>query len=220
MVGWARLPKPAHRALLPPGLRTSPGPAAVVASRFTASPVGAYDELTVAVPARVGLRPGLAAVLAVVNNAEARLGARRNWGLPAELGTLVWSMAAGGAEVLRWEERDIEVMGERRGPGLPILVPLRSVQRRSDGPVVVPRRLWGLARAARVSIEVETDDDFAWLAGPHPGAMVSGSGVVMQPARRPIGLLSSLRAPLWAPEPALATDPLQCRLLRAHSSVG
>lgn len=197
------------------GLRRSPGPGALVAASYTDSPVGPYDELTLAVPARIGLRPGMAAALSVVNNAEARRGGQRNWGMPAEVGALRWSHSA-GQSTLHWEERGLSITGVPLGPVLPFLVPLRSVQHRSDGPVVVPRRLWGRVRLARTIVSLLREDDedddedgLSWLAGAHPGAVVEGMRMVVHPARRPIGLLSSLRAPLRAPEPALAGEPLQ-----------
>jgi hypothetical protein len=56
---------------------------------------------------------------------------------------------------------------------------------------------------ARVDVEIPVDDPLAALAGRHRGLMVSGMRLVMSPARRPVGLTATLRAPLRAPEPAL-----------------
>lgn len=216
VIGWLRRPAEAKALVGPtnrsgPGLRPTRGPAVVVAASYTASPVGAYDELTVALPARIGLRWGMAAVVTVVNNGDARRGGQRNWGVPAEVGALRWRHdPVAGASTLTWDERGLAVTGVPVGPHLPFLVPLRSVQHRSDGPVVVPRRMWGRLRLARTVVSIDDDDDpLAWLVGPHGGAVVEGMGMVVQPSRRPIGLLSTLRAPLRAPEPALVGEPLQ-----------
>ena len=74
------------------------------------------------------------------------------------------------------------------------------MQRRSDGPVVLPRRLWALARAAKVTIDVADplsvrEADVGWLAGSHRGLVLSAARVVASMARHPAGMLSSLRAP-------------------------
>lgn len=188
---------------LPPGLHPLPGWAAVAAVHYTDSPIGAYLELSAAVPARLGLRPGLCVTSMVVNSAAARSACRSNWGLPAELGTLRWGVD-GAERSLVWEERGIVVRGVPTGPAIPALVPVRSVQRRGDGPVVVPRRFFALTRLARVHVDVPDDDVLAWTAGPHAGAVQSGVRMVVRPARQPTGLWSSLRAPLGVPDPAVS----------------
>ncbi|MGI8794170.1 MAG: acetoacetate decarboxylase family protein [Acidimicrobiales bacterium] len=204
VVGWVRASgRPRRSPGLPAELQPSIGRAMVIAVRYVDSPVGPYDELTVAVPARVGLRPGLASIISVVSQPMARRGGQRNWGFPAELGTLRWS-ADGPARSMHWEERGVEVVGVPFGPTLPFLVPMRSVQLRSDGPVVVPRRLWGLLRLSRVAVSVPEGDPLTWAAGCHIGAHLANMRMLVHPARHPIGLLSSLRAPLGPPEPALA----------------
>lgn len=191
---------------LPPGVHGLPGWAAVAAARYTHSPVGPYLELSVAVPARLGLRPGLCVTTMVVNAAGARAGCRANWGLPAEVGTLRWGVD-GSERSMVWEERGLVVRGVPSGPAIPAMVPVRSVQGRADGPVLVPRRFFALTRLARVHVDVVDDDDsLAWLAGPHAGAVQSGVRMLVRPARRPTGLWSSLRAPLRVPEPAVAGE--------------
>ena len=132
-----------------------------------------------------------------------KVGGRLNWGLPKQLGTLVWEVD-GNERRLRWTERGIEVAGRAGGLPLPVLVPVRSLQRRTDGPVVVPGRLRGRARLTRLDITVPADDNLAGLAGIHPGAHVAGMRFLVRPARQPVGLASTLRAPLRAPEPALS----------------
>lgn len=217
LVGWLQVPSGGLDAVLGgaaarrlAGLRRSLGPGAIVAASYTDSPVGAYDELTLAVPARIGMRPGMAAIVTVVNNADARRAAHRNWGIPCEVGALRWSLSLEDAgATLSWEERGLSVTGVPTGPALPFLVAMRSVQHRTDGPVVVPRRLWGRARLARTMVSVEPEDPLVWADGAHPGVVIEGMRMVMHPARRPHGVLSSLRAPLRAPEPALAGEPLQ-----------
>jgi hypothetical protein len=120
------------------------------------------------------------------------------------VGSLRWRSVGDEREVL-WEERGIVVRGRPLGPAMPFLVPLRALQRRGDGPVVVPGRLRGRAHVARVELEVPAGDVLAPLAGPHRGVLLSGMRFVIAPARLPAGLTSTLRAPLRAPEPALVS---------------
>ena len=199
---------------LPDGLRRVPGPWLVVALRYEASPVGPYLELAVGVPARLGVRIGWCITTMVVDSAEARAGGRQGWGFPKELGSLVWSRD-GAERSLRWAERGIEVRGRPSRFRLPVLVPVRALQRRSDGPVVAPGRLRGVARPARVSVEVPANTASGSSAGSHPGLTVDGMRFVARPARRPFGITSSLRAPLVAPEPALSST-----VPGAYSSAG
>jgi hypothetical protein len=201
MVGLARAP--AARSPLPDGLGRLPGPLLVVAVSYSGSPVGPYLELAIGEPARLGGRPGFCITTMVVDSAESRAGGRANWGFPKELGSLVWEHD-GRVRRLRWVERDITIEGRATGTALPVLVPVRSLQRRSDGPAVVPGRLRGLCHVGRIHVEVPDDDPLAALTGAHPGGVVSGMRFAVRPARRPVGLASSLRAPLRAPEPAMS----------------
>jgi hypothetical protein len=188
---------------LPAGLARLPGPLLVVAVRYSDSPVGPYLELAVGEPARLGARPGWCITTMVVDSAESRIGGRLNWGFPKEIGTLVWE-ADGAERCLRWVERGIEVRGRASGLRLPVLVPVRSLQRRSDGPVVVPGGLRGLARVTRLVVTVPERDPLAPIAGRHLGAHVASMRMRMRPARHPVGITSTFRAPLRAPEPALS----------------
>ena len=188
---------------LPEGLHRVPGPFSLSGTRFDDSPVGPYRELAVGEPARLGARIGMCMTTMVVTSVDARLGGRVNWGFPKELGTLVW-LDEGDDRVLRWEERGIVLRASPVGPALPVLLPLRAVQRRADGLVSTWGRARGRGRVARVEVEVPEDDPLAALAGPHHGLMVAGMRMVMSPARRPVGLAASFRAPLRAPEPALS----------------
>jgi hypothetical protein len=190
---------------LPPGVTAVPGPALIVAARYDGSPVGPYLELSVGVPARLGVRLGWCMTTTVVDAADARSGGRANWGFPTELGTLVWERD-GGERSLRWVEREIEVRGVPGRTRLPLLVPVRALQRRRDGPVVVPGRLRGLARLATVSVSAPRDDVLAALTGQHRGITVDSMRFLIRPARTPFGLASTLRAPLAAPEPALSSS--------------
>jgi hypothetical protein len=221
-------------ARMPVGVAPLPGPVIVIALRYTDSPVGPFTELAVAEPARIGLRLGFCITISVVSAPPARVGGRLGWGFPRELGCLTWTVD-GRDRVLRWEERGIEVRG-RAGPGvLPVLVPLRSMQRRADGPVLVPGRVRALAHPCHVELVVPPADDLGGLVGSHPGLVLHGLRLLLRPARRPAGVLSTLRAPLRAPEPALSgavvpaaatgTSPLRARRYsagppRAYSSVG
>ena len=194
-------------------------PGLLVAASYEASPVGPYRELAVAVPARLGMRPGWCVVLSVVDSADARRAYRERWALPTELGRLRWSTSA--ARVMcSWLDGRVEVAASVAGRWrVPFALPGRSLQRRHDGPVVVPRWLWGWARAARVDVTVSVSDgvvgalgpvgrgDLSSLAGPHAGLLVSSLRVAASPARQPVGLLSSLHAPqtVGTAEPALTS---------------
>src|SRR5687768_9071554 len=83
VVGWVAGVASPLRGLLPRGVRPLPGPAVVVAASYSSSPVGPYLELSVGLPARLGLRPGLCVVFELVSLADARLAHREHWGLPA-----------------------------------------------------------------------------------------------------------------------------------------
>lgn len=200
------LARGADAVALPPGLRRVPGPTLLAAVRYTGSPVGPYLELAVGRPARLGSRVGWCITTMVVDSPASRIGGRASWGFPKELGTLSWMRVAAGEErVLRWDEREVEVRGVPTRFRIPALVPLRALQRRTDGPVVVPGRLRGLARLAKVTVSVPPDDPLGALGGDHLGVVVDSLRFVVKPARHPFGLTSSLRAPLHAPEPALSS---------------
>lgn len=201
IVGLARFR--GHRSALPDGLAPMPGPALLLATRFTESPVGPYLRLAVAEPAHLGMRPGWTLTTVVVDCAPARMGERLNWGIPAELGTLRW-FHRDEERRLTWEERDVSVSVAPHGLRFPMVVPLRSLQERSDGPVVVPGRIGGMACIGRVSVSAEPDGVLAWAAGRHWGFHVRGLAQVVREARNPIGLRATLLAPLRAPEPALS----------------
>ncbi len=182
---------------LPDGIDAAPGPAVVAAVRYTDSPVGPFLHLAVLVPARLGAHPGWSAVLVVADKADAIVGLQLNWGIPATLGELRW-FAHDGVRQLLWEDRDLSVKARGRGIGFPMVVPHRLVQARSDGPVVVPDRHWGILRPAIVSVEVGARDALDCLHGRHLGATVDGVHRTIAPARTPVGLLAPLRAPAGA----------------------
>jgi hypothetical protein len=190
---------------LPSGVHRLPGPCLVVANRYTDSPVGPYLELAVGCPAAMGPRPGWCYTTMVVDNADARKGGQLNWGFPKELGKLLWRQD-GDERELRWVDRDLCVRGVPGRLVLPFLVPMRSLQHRADGPVVVPARLRGRGRTASVTVYAPQDDPLAGLSGTHRGLHVSSMKFVVRPARRPVGVASTLLAPLRAPEPALVSS--------------
>jgi hypothetical protein len=204
----------ADRSPLPEGLHPLPGPAVVLAEAYTRSPIGPYIAVAVAEPAAIGLRPGLCFTTVAVNSSECRVAGRQNWGFPRELANLGWS-ARGDVRELVWPERGLTVTGAVRRLALPVLVPLRSLQRREDGPVLVGGWMRGLARRARVDIKLGGDDALAWMAGPHWGLSIASLRMTVQPARHPVGLLSSLQAPLQAPEGAVS-----CEAGAAHRLLG
>lgn len=208
IVGLARCPQPLGP--MPPGVRRMPGPVLLVAVRYTGSPVGPYLELAIGEPARLGVRVGWCMSTMVVDSQESRTAGRANWGFPKEFGTLAWD-GDGGTRELRWADRGVVIRGKPSRFRLPVLVPVRALQHRKDGPVVVPGRLRGLAHVARVTVEVPADDPLAPLAGRHAGSTVDSMRFIVRPARHPFGLTSSLRAPLHAPEPALSSSIPQPR---------
>jgi len=187
---------------IPPGLHAIPGPTVVLGERFIDSPVGPFISLAIGRPVRLGLRPGYFFGLSVLNNGEARRLGRRYWGFPHELGTLEWG-SEGKRRSLIWEERGIELrFGVGRKP-MPLLVPIRSLQQRSDGPVVVPSRLRATARRTPVDIHLLDDDPLISLIGRRPGFALSGMLLRRHPARHPLGMFATLRAPLGAAEPGV-----------------
>jgi hypothetical protein len=201
LAGLARCPE--RLGPVPWGLAAVPGPKLVVATCYSESPVGPYLELAVAEPARLGARLGWCITTMVVDSAGSRRGGRLNWGFPKELGTLTWHRD-GSRRELRWAERDVVIEGRPKGPPLPGLAPVRMLQHRSDGPVVVPGWLRGRVRLAALEVHAPEADPLAALAGRHPGVHVAGMHLRVRPARHPVGLASTLRAPLRAPEPALS----------------
>jgi hypothetical protein len=189
---------------LPTGLAPLPGPAVIVATRYDASPIGPFCQLDVLEPARFGARPGWSVTLSVVSDARARSAGRSNWGFPREVGSLVWDGSAGSVSLL-WAERGLKLTADRRAGTLPFVVPVRLLQRRTDGPVAVPLRLRGLVRRAHISIEVPPGEDgLELVAGSHHGAVVAGQRLRMQAARHPAGFVHTLHAPLRPPEPGVA----------------
>ena len=70
--------------VFPVGLTRMPGPSLVAATRYTDSPVGAFVELIIGHPARLGLRFGWMISESIVTAEDARIGGRLNWGFPSE----------------------------------------------------------------------------------------------------------------------------------------
>lgn len=205
MLAWVARPA-GWKAPLPAGSAALPGPAAVVAMRYDDTPVGPYLELSVLVPARLGLRPGMCTVAMAVTSPEARLECRRSWGLPAELGQLRWSADGDDSRTLTWDERGFSFTASAHGPAvLAPLVPVRSAAWRPSGPVVLVRRLRARVRSATCDLAVDGGDEFEWLAGRHRGIALAGARIAADAARRPAGLLSSVpwrERAAGAPEPA------------------
>lgn len=173
----------------------------VVAERYTASPVGPYLSLGVAWLGRVGMRPGLRFSTMVVDNHDRLSAGRRNWGLPGEMGTLSWA-TVGDETAVVWHERGIELRARATGGAFPAYLPVRLLQHRADGEVVVPTRLRGRARRANVDVRVPSADDLARIAGEHRGLIIAGVAAQLRPARVPAGHVWSARAPSPAPDVA------------------
>ncbi|MBA3653041.1 MAG: hypothetical protein H0W70_02480 [Actinobacteria bacterium] len=174
----------------------------LVAERYVASPVGPYVSLGVARIARVGLRLGLRFSTMVVDNHDRLVAGRRNWGLPGEMGTLSWA-TVGDETAVVWHERGVELRAVAPGRRFPLVAPVRLLQHRGDGPVVVPTRLRGKARRAAVDVVVPSDDELASLAGEHRGVVITGVAVQLRPARVPAGQMWSARAPSPSPDTAM-----------------
>jgi hypothetical protein len=187
---------------LPDGLERLPGPSLVVGLCYSGSPVGPYLELAIGEPARLGARPGWCITTMVVDSQASRMDGRMNWGYPKELGSLTWR-SDGDERSLHWAEGDVTISGRCGRTRLPFLVPVRSLQRRADGPVVVPGRLRGRASLTGVTVAVRGRPGLEPLDGTHPGLHVAGMRFLVRPARHPAGWASSLRAPLRAPDPVL-----------------
>ncbi len=199
VVALVRRPRGGDAGALPAGLQPLPGPAVVWAGHWAQTPVGPFTELAVAVPARLGLRPGLCITISVVNNSDARMAGRLGWGMPRQLGSLRW-LATGPQRTLAWADRDIEVRAEVRPGAGPFTKAWKGLQRRSDGLVVVPARLSGWIRRAHVTIEVPDGDGLAPIGGSRGGWVISGRTLVLEPSRRPTGLRGTFLAPRLEPE--------------------
>ena len=154
----------------------------IAAARYETSPVGPYLELAVAEPVRLGARLGTCVTTIVVDSAASQDVGRARWGLPKQLGTLHWSFE-GDSVALTWEERGVVVIGHPAGPRFPALVPFRSLQDRSDGPVRFGGLMRGRGRLSRVDVEVPPGDPLAPLAGRHSGLRVTRGSVTMGRAR-------------------------------------
>lgn len=192
-----------ERGVIARPLHRLPGPVVVVAERFAESPIGAFSVLSIGSFVRLGVRPALHYFVSVVSSTEARRTGRSFWGFPYQLGTLTWNIDAVNSQV-RWEEQELTIHAHSSSRSFPFVVPVRSAQIRTDGPVVVPE--WSRGRARRSVVDVSCADQGpgAFLKGQHNGFTVSGLSVRRMPARVPYGVFSSLRAPLRPVDPGVA----------------
>jgi hypothetical protein len=188
---------------LPRAFHRLPGPTFVVAERFEDSPVGAFTVLSVGMPVRVGVRPAWHHFISVVSSTDARRAGRSFWGFPHQLGTISW-ITEGRMTRIRWEEQELSIDALSRERAMPFLLPLRSAQVRSDGPVVVPEWMRGMSRRAQIEISCADQGPGSFLDGSHKGFCISGLHIRRRPARVPAGLFTSLRAPMRSPEPGVA----------------
>ena len=216
VVGFSSRPR--RLVGLPRGIHRMPGPAVILAEKFLDSPVGPYLSLSIGEPARIGAHVGIYFGTSVVDNSHARRAGRQYWGYPHELGALRW-ISEGAQRGIAWDERGIEVRAEVLGRPMPFLVPVRTMQRRSDGPVVIPGRMRAMARRSRVSFASPEDDPFAVINGFHRGVALSGLIVRRNGARRPLGLFSTLNVPHRAPEPGVIGMKFQAAKVSMPSGV-
>lgn len=199
----ARVKIPSRQALvLPKGVRRIRGmPAVVYAEHFSSSPFGEFLSFIVAVPARVGARPGVSVSVAAVSSEQVRLGTRNNWRFPTELADLRWG-SFGRERELSWAERGIVIRGTPASVPFPFAFRFRTLQRDEHGIGVTPVLLRGLLRRAEVVMDVAEDDPLVWLRGNHRGFYFSSNRVRLNQLRTPLGIFSTLRAPL-TPNPRL-----------------
>lgn len=190
---------------LPPGIARLPGPAVLVAERHADSPAGPFVAFVLGRPARIGPRAGVCFTTAAVSSTDSRVAGRHHWGFPGDVATLGWDSDV-DTHTLTWEERGLVVRAHFGRRSLPVAIPFRAVQRRADGPVVVPGRLRGRARRGRVTIEVH-DGGLSGLAGTHRAIHVAGLRLVLDPARLPHGRLRTLLAPAPGIEPGYGFRP-------------
>jgi hypothetical protein len=184
---------------LPPGIAPLPGPAVLVAERHADSPAGPFVTFVLGRPARLGGRVGICFTTAAVSSADSRVAGRLRWGFPGEVATLRWDATLDG-HTIRWDERDIVVRAAFGRQAVPLSVPFRAIQRRDDGPVVVPGRLRGRVRRGRVTFEGGGAASHG-LVGTHRALHVAGLRLVLDPARAPLGRLRTLLAPAPGVEP-------------------
>jgi hypothetical protein len=176
------------RDATPAAGRSGPGdvlrrPVILIAARYDSSPVGAYLELAVARPGRPGPRPGLTVTTMVVDSEDSRRHGRALWAFPKQLGTLRWIEEDGRVTFL-WEERGLVLRARSVGPGLPVFAPFRARQERGGDHLLVPGRLTGTGRVARLEASIPAGDELAGLSGPHLGMWVRRLRLVVHPARR------------------------------------
>ena len=157
IVGLARWRGARHR--LPAGLSRDAGPVACLARRATPTrPSDHSSSSIVGHPARLGLRFGWHDQRSGRDRARTRASVDGSTGasLPS-MADLSWEVD-GDERALVWLSRGFTVRGAPRGMPLPWLVPVRALQRRSDGCVIVPGHQRGRARLARVVVEAKPDD--------------------------------------------------------------
>ena len=186
---------------LPRGIHEFPGPVLVAVERYVDSPVGPYTVLSIAEPARSGMKIGFHVSTAVVNNGDARRVMRQRWGLPAELGSVSWS-TAGVKSIAVWDDHDLKLEVESTKRPFTSTLPVNLYQQRSDSHVKVPLRMKALVRRARVTISSPEDGMYAFLAGKRRGFKLSNMNVRVLPAKKRRGYFV-LRAPGRMPEPGV-----------------
>lgn len=188
---------------LPAGLAALPGPALLVAERHAESPAGPFVTFVLGRPARLGVRAGICFVTAAVSSTDSRMAGRHHWGFPGEVASLHWD-AGVDEHVIRWVERDVTVRATFGRRAVLLAIPFRAVQRREDGPVIVPGRLRGRTRTGRIHVEAPR---LTGLGGGHRAIHVAGLRLVLHPARAPRGRLGTLLAPAPGVEPGYGFRP-------------
>ncbi len=169
----------AAAAALPPGLAGSPALATVGGFvRYSATPVGPYDEVLGMVASRTGLRPWGNVAFMSVDSQPSLVGGRTNWAMPKTLARFEGEPAPGrtmtgtGSDQIPWS---VSASSRVIGPALPFKSKGTARQQFSDGRIGDSLLTFaGRVRPAIVTVEVSSAGTLPrWLRpGRHLGAVI------------------------------------------------
>ncbi|MGH3411908.1 MAG: acetoacetate decarboxylase family protein [Marmoricola sp.] len=168
----------AARSALSPALSRSSALAVVGGFvRYSATPVGPYDEVLGLVASRDGRNPFGTVAFMSVDSEESLVGGRTNWAMPKTLasftGEIDREMTASASDGPQWT---VGAHAHSLGPELPLHSTGQARQEFADGSVRASRlEFRGTARPALVTVAVSSHGDLArWLRpGRHPGVVIS-----------------------------------------------
>lgn len=157
--------------------------------RYSSSPVGAYTEVAGS-PRLIRGRPPRAAQVHIpfmaVDSLASLLGGRANWALPKALAAFSGRPADGAPMSGSGAGWHVEVAPRAYGPRVPFAAACGVTQLRADGsPLAVLARCAGLARLARVDVDVDSTGSLArWLQpGRHTGVVITRARLTVGPPR-------------------------------------